>query len=52
MVKYKKLYWGIYGDFKKIIFISILLVGATLFIRCNKKSNDISKEKEIKEIGN
>ena len=38
--------------FKKIILISILVVGAILFIRCNKKSNDISKEKEIKEIGN
>lgn len=35
---------------KKIIFISILLVGATLFIRCNKKSNDISKEKENKHL--
>ena len=32
---------------KKIIFISILLVGASLFISCNKKSNDISKEKRI-----
>ena len=36
--------------FKKIIFISILLVGATLFISCNKKSNDISKEKENKQL--
>lgn len=36
--------------FKKIILISILLVGATLFIRCNKKSNDISKEKENKHL--
>ena len=35
---------------KKIIFISILLVGATLFISCNKKSNDISKEKENKNL--
>ena len=35
---------------KKIIFISILLVGATLFISCNKKSNDISKEKENKQL--
>ena len=35
---------------KKIIFISILLVGAILFIRCNKKSNDISKEKENKQL--
>ena len=35
---------------KKIIFISILLVGATLFIRCNKKTNDISKEKENKHL--
>jgi len=35
---------------KKIIFISILLVGATLFISCNKKSNDISKEKENKHL--
>ena len=35
---------------KKIIFISILLVGAILFIRCNKKSNDISKEKENKHL--
>lgn len=35
---------------KKIILISILLVGATLFIRCNKKSNDISKEKENKHL--
>ena len=33
---------------KKIIFISILLVGATLFISCNKKTNDILKEKENK----
>ena len=36
--------------FKKIILISILLVGAILFIRCNKKSNDISKEKENKHL--
>ena len=36
--------------FKKIILISILLVGATLFIRCNKKTNDISKEKENKHL--
>ncbi len=36
--------------FKKIILISILLVGATLFIRCNKKSNDILKEKENKHL--
>ena len=35
---------------KKISFISILLVGAILFIRCNKKSNDISKEKENKHL--
>ena len=35
---------------KKIILISILIVGATLFIRCNKKSNDISKEKENKHL--
>lgn len=35
---------------KKIILISILLVGATLFISCNKKSNDISKEKENKHL--
>jgi len=35
---------------KKIIFISILLVGASLFISCNKKSNDISKEKENKHL--
>ena len=35
---------------KKIILISILLVGATLFIRCNKKTNDISKEKENKHL--
>jgi len=35
---------------KKIILISILLVGVTLFIRCNKKSNDISKEKENKHL--
>ena len=35
---------------KKIIFISILLVGAILFIRCNKKTNDISKEKENKHL--
>ena len=35
---------------KKIILISILLVGAILFIRCNKKSNDISKEKENKHL--
>ena len=35
---------------KKIILISILVVGATLFIRCNKKSNDISKEKENKHL--
>ena len=35
---------------KKIIFISILLVGASLFISCNKKSNDISKEKENKQL--
>ena len=35
---------------KKIIFISILLVGAILFIRCNKKSNDILKEKENKQL--
>ena len=35
---------------KKIILISILLVGATLFIRCNKKTNDISKEKENKQL--
>ena len=35
---------------KKIIFISILLVGAILFIRCNKKSNDISKEKEKEDL--
>ena len=35
---------------KKIIFISILLVVATLFISCNKKSNDISKEKENKQL--
>ena len=35
---------------KKIILISILLVGATLFISCNKKSNDISKEKENKQL--
>ena len=35
---------------KKIIFISILLVGAILFISCNKKSNDISKEKENKHL--
>ena len=38
------------GILKKIILISILLVGATLFIRCNKKSNDISKEKENKHL--
>jgi|GEM_PF-2783485 len=35
---------------KKIILISILLVGATLFISCNKKTNKISKEKEIKNL--
>lgn len=35
---------------KKIILISILLVGATLFISCNKKTNDISKEKENKQL--
>ena len=35
---------------KKIIFISILLVGATLFISCNKKTNDILKEKENKQL--
>ena len=35
---------------KKIILISILVVGATLFIRCNKKTNDISKEKENKQL--
>ncbi|WP_335942572.1 hypothetical protein [Fusobacterium polymorphum] len=35
---------------KKIILISILLVGATLFIRCNKKTNDISKERENKQL--
>ena len=35
---------------KKIILISILLVGATLFIRCNKKTNDILKEKENKQL--
>ena len=38
------------GILKKIILISILLVGATLFIRCNKKTNDISKEKENKQL--
>ena len=35
---------------KKIILISILLVGATLFISCNKKTNDILKEKENKQL--
>ena len=35
---------------KKIILILILLVGATLFISCNKKTNDILKEKENKQL--
>ena len=35
---------------KKLSLILILLVGATLFISCNKKSNDISKEKENKHL--
>ena len=35
---------------KKIILISILLVGAILFISCNKKTNDILKEKENKQL--
>ncbi|WP_261790707.1 hypothetical protein [Fusobacterium polymorphum] len=38
--------------FKKLGLILILLVGTTLFISCNKKTNEISKEKEIKKIGN
>ena len=37
---------------KKLSLILILVVGTTLFISCNKKTNDILKEKEIKEIGN
>ena len=38
--------------FKKLslILILILVVGTILFIRCNKKSNDISKEKENKHL--
>ena len=36
--------------FKKLGLILILLVGTTLFIRCNKKTNEISKEKEIKNL--
>ena len=35
---------------KKIILISILLVGATLFISCNKKTNEFSKEKEKEDL--
>ena len=38
--------------FKKLslILILILVVGTILFISCNKKSNDISKEKENKQL--
>ena len=36
--------------FKKLSLILILLVGTTLFISCNKKTNEISKEKEIKNL--
>ena len=36
--------------FKKLSLILILLVGTTLFISCNKKINEISKEKEIKNL--
>ena len=36
--------------FKKLGLILILLVGTTLFISCNKKTNEISKEKEIKNL--
>ena len=38
--------------FKKLslILILILVVGTILFISCNKKTNDISKEKENKQL--
>ena len=48
-----KIYTGGFMEiFKKLSLILILLVGTTLFISCNKKTNEISKEKEIKKIGN
>jgi len=51
MVKYRKIYTGGFMEiFKKLGLILILLVGTTLFIRCNKKTNEISKEKEIKNL--
>ena len=36
--------------FKKLSLILILVVGTTLFISCNKNTNEISKEKEIKNL--
>lgn len=36
--------------FKKLSLILILVVGTILFISCNKKTNDISKEKENKQL--
>jgi len=51
MVKYRKIYTGGFMEiFKKLGLILILLVGTTLFISCNKKTNEISKEKEIKNL--
>ena len=36
--------------FKKLSLILILVVGTILFISCNKKTNDILKEKENKQL--
>jgi len=51
MVKYMKNYTGRFMEiFKKLSLILILVVGTILFISCNKKTNDISKEKENKQL--
>jgi hypothetical protein len=51
MVKYMKNYTGGFMEIlKKLSLILILLVGTILFISCNKKTNEISKEKEIKNL--
>ena len=51
MVKYMKNYTGVFMEIlKKLSLILILLVGTILFISCNKKTNEISKEKEIKNL--
>ena len=50
MLKYKKLYWESYGNLKKIILISILVVGATFLISCNKNNNNLNEKLAEKEI--